>query len=438
MFGQIKFARRAVKHLALAVVLLVALCTVNGAGPAAAAAATLYVSLTGSDANPCTSSLPCRTIGHAMRIAANGSTIRVAAGHYYENLTIGTTTGASLTRLAITGAGMSSTIIDGQKKGSVVTVSSLAFATISAVAIENGNGINGGGIANSGALLLNKSLVSQNTTVGIANWGRLTLTNSIVKSNSSPNFGAGLFNHGTVTVFRSTIANNTSAAGGGGIYNQGLLTLRQSTIAKNTAVLQGGGGIYADSGGTTTLVNSTVAGNSSGLDGGGIFSNGSGVSLYNTTIAVNKANTSLSGASGGGIAVNSPGSASLINTILASNLVARSGSPNVSSNDCEVLGGSAITSSGYNLVSTTTGCIYLSNIGDQLGKSALLGPLQKNGGPTQTMALQSGSPAIDAGNPAGCTDEFGALLTIDQRGDPRPHEGDGDGDNRCDIGAYEK
>ena len=45
-----------------------------------------------------------------------------------------------------------------------------------------------------------------------------------------------------------------------------------------------------------------------------------------------------------------------------------------------------------------------------------LGPLQNNGGPTQTHALLAGSSAIDAGNPSGCRDQFGALLQKDQRG----------------------
>jgi hypothetical protein len=64
----------------------------------------------------------------------------------------------------------------------------------------------------------------------------------------------------------------------------------------------------------------------------------------------------------------------------------------------------------------------------------LLGPLQNNGGPTQTQALLSGSPAIDAGNPSGCTDGNGHLLKTDQRGMPRHDPEDTRG---CDIGAYE-
>jgi len=56
-------------------------------------------------------------------------------------------------------------------------------------------------------------------------------------------------------------------------------------------------------------------------------------------------------------------------------------------------------------------------------------------GPTQTQAVQSGSPAIDAGNPSGCTDGSGNLLKTDQRGAPRPDKEDTGG---CDMGAYER
>jgi hypothetical protein len=50
------------------------------------------------------------------------------------------------------------------------------------------------------------------------------------------------------------------------------------------------------------------------------------------------------------------------------------------------------------------------------------------------MALLSGSPAIDAGNPKGCTDALGHLLKTDQRGKPRP---DPEHTVGCDMGAYE-
>ena len=60
-----------------------------------------------------------------------------------------------------------------------------------------------------------------------------------------------------------------------------------------------------------------------------------------------------------------------------------------------------------------------------------LGLLRDNGGPAETEALLAGSPAIDGGNPAGCTDLAGNLLTTDERGVSRPQPSGG----RCDIGA---
>jgi len=60
--------------------------------------------------------------------------------------------------------------------------------------------------------------------------------------------------------------------------------------------------------------------------------------------------------------------------------------------------------------------------GDMNNTIPLLGTLGNYGGPTQTIPLLSGSPAIDAGNPSGCTDGKGKLLTTDQRGLPRPNK----------------
>jgi hypothetical protein len=93
----------------------------------------------------------------------------------------------------------------------------------------------------------------------------------------------------------------------------------------------------------------------------------------------------------------------------------------------------AIQSKGYNLSSDNT-CKF-NNTGDLNNTDPMLGPLQNNGGPTQTMALPSGSPAVDVGNPVGCTDGLGHLLKTDQRGKPRPDAEDTSG---CDIGAYER
>lgn len=105
--------------------------------------------------------------------------------------------------------------------------------------------------------------------------------------------------------------------------------------------------------------------------------------------------------------------------------------------DC---GGVGFTSLGHNLVGLDTGC-PVDGSGDQTVDpdtvfTALIGPLQHNGGPTETHALLAGSAAIDAGDPQ-CSDPQGVPLTTDQRGSPRPVDGNGDGLPVCDIGAVE-
>jgi hypothetical protein len=102
--------------------------------------------------------------------------------------------------------------------------------------------------------------------------------------------------------------------------------------------------------------------------------------------------------------------------------------------------GQTITSDGYNLIGTTTGCSFSQATGDIVDQgvaSAGLGALADNGGTTQTHALLSGSMAIDAGDPSGCTDASAVLLTTDQTGGSRTIDGDMDGIPVCDIGAYE-
>jgi hypothetical protein len=92
-----------------------------------------------------------------------------------------------------------------------------------------------------------------------------------------------------------------------------------------------------------------------------------------------------------------------------------------------------MTSKGYNLSSDNT-CNF-NDTGDLNNTDPKLGQFGTYGGPTQTIPLLSGSPAIDAGNPSGCTDGKGHLLKTDQRGKPRPDKEDTGG---CDMGAYER
>jgi hypothetical protein len=302
--------------------------------------------------------------------------------------------------LTITGAGASTTIIRGGIESQLLVIRSGFALNLSGVTII-GAGIAGSGISNSGILTLTDSTVSGGSTGGIGNSGTLTLINSTVSGNG--NLG-GIGNGGTLTLINSTVSGNSSARGGG---------IRNS--------------------GTLTLINSTISGNSALDQGGGIYNSGT-ANLFNATIANNQAgNSTFSGSSGtGGGVFNTPGATfNFQNTILAGNLetVGIPAPPPVRTIFVAIAGecDGTINSIGNNLM-TIADCT-VSGSAPILGNPNL-GPLQNNGGPTQTHALLSGSPAIDAGDPGGCRDESGALLTTDQRGFRRPPLG-------CDIGAFE-
>src|SRR5207245_147631 len=101
-------------------------------------------------------------------------------------------------------------------------------------------------------------------------------------------------------------------------------------------------------------------------------------------------------AKGGGIEVTGTGVLSIGNTIVYGNAF----DPGVSSGTGPDVGGPAV-SLGYNLFGTTLGATLTGTLaGNLVGVSPNLGPLQDNGGPTQTRLPAAGSPVIDAGDPA--------------------------------------
>ena len=128
---------------------------------------------------------------------------------------------------------------------------------------------------------------------------------------------------------------------------------------------------------------------------------------------------------------------------MKNSIIAGNTSSQEEDNDCYgrfTLPGRIYTSLGRNLVGAGTGCPS-DGPGDILVdpdevSNQILGPLQDNGGPTETHALLTGSPAIDAGE-AVCADVDGNPLTTDQRGALRPVDGNDDGVAACDIGAFE-
>jgi uncharacterized repeat protein (TIGR01451 family) len=220
----------------------------------------------------------------------------------------------------------------------------------------------------------------------------LNLTNVTVSGNrtgagghSSGGSGAGIFSEGMVTIVNSTISGNQTGttsdwggSGGAGIYNRGVMTIVNSTVSGNQTGKDGdGGGIYNSS--TLTIVNSTISNNQIGAIG-----RGGGVRNY--------------------------GTASLANTIIAGNTVGTGGA------DPDFSG--YLTSQDYNLIGNSSGATIIGAIAHNiLDQDAKLGALANNGGPTQTMALLGGSPAVNAGdNAAIINPPFSGPPFTDQRG----------------------
>ncbi|MCB0170371.1 MAG: hypothetical protein KDJ97_07450 [Anaerolineae bacterium] len=272
---------------------------------------------------------------------------------------------------------------------------------------------------------------------GILNAGSLTLTLSRVISNTVGNDGGGIANLGTLVISRSLIMSNTGVSStsgfGGGLYNEGQLTIFESTISGNKNRI--GGGLDNSQQATATLINSTVSGNRASENGGGINNRGTSfLHLANVTLTANRVEMVANNAAwnGAGLKSGLNSTVNIRNTLIADNQKIGVLFDPIN-DDCKGI----LTSAGYNVVRATAGCIINGDTsGNLIGQPVQLGPLADNGGPTPTHMLNANSPAVNAGNPAGCTDPAGNNLTTDQRGYSRPVNG-GSGQSRCDIGALE-
>ena len=228
---------------------------------------------------------------------------------------------------------------------------------------------------------------------GISNAAnKLTVTDSTVSGNSADFGGGGIINRANADaeITRSTLSGNTAETGGG-IFNAGDLLLANSTVSGNTA--DTGGGIYKDSQISSTprmtVTNSTVSGNAADAASG----------IYDAA----EPDSPL--------------------TLISNTLI---------EGDC---GDTLLDSSGYNIESPEDTCGF-DQVSDQAGVTGVqlnLGPLQDNGGPTETQELRENSVAIDQIPAAECVDGDGEPLTTDQRGQPRP----AGGGSECDVGAFE-
>lgn len=288
--------------------------------------------------------------------------------------------------------------------GTGVAILNLTGTSLSANTATNG----GGGIYNAATMQITDSVLSDNTTLsqggGLYNSGALDLTDTTLSNNGAKVEGGGFFNNGWAAVSNSTFTDNSSDGFGGGISNTSRLDVTGSTFSGNTATH--GGGIR--NAGTLNVSNSTFWSNDAASAGGGIY-NWAALNLTNNTFAGNSA------PSGGGL-FNDFGAGGRVTA--KNNIVASSPS-----------GGNCLgTLDGSSNLADDASC----GVGFTNSDKIRLDPagLQPNGGPTDTIALQSGSSALGTGDADVCA--AAPVSGLDQRGETRPQ-----GDERCDIGAYE-
>jgi len=269
-----------------------------------------------------------------------------------------------------------------------------------------------------GDLTIQNSLLSNNTSGaegGAIHFldGTMQLTGDTFRKNQSDQQGGVMDANGQVTIEQCTFDRNTAGDEGGAIdFGEelgGTLTMRNSTLSRNGAATQGGA--FYLGGGEGAIRNCTISSNTSGDEGGGVFMDRGNLTLTNSTVTLNHAFTGGGGAiriqqagsGGGGIFVD-VGTLRLENTIVAGNQ-GDGGANDLDSSD-------AVIDALFSLIQNGKGSVNGVNSHNIFGVSADLGPLQDNGGPTETHLPQTGSPAINNGSNELAT---AAGLTTDQR-----------------------
>jgi hypothetical protein len=305
--------------------------------------------------------------------------------------------------------------------------------------------------------------------VGTASGGATTIVACAVTGNratasgsAGATIGAGIGTvEGQTDVVSSTVSENVAFAtslgfgslGGGIAIQAGDLSISASTVSGNEATgapagFGGGVGIDCDTSGpcgSVSLSASTINGNeafSAGVaSGGGVYVTGGALVLANCTLTDNSAKTGF--VPGVGVPEHGSGLAVWGANATIANVTVEAGvglsgidfqsAPVVTFRNTIVAdscsGSATVIADAHNLESPGDTCGFSGS--DLTGVDPLLGPLADNGGPTETMALLPGSPAINGGHPAAPGSGGDACESGDQRGVARPIG------TRCDVGAYE-
>jgi hypothetical protein len=384
------------------------------------------------------------TLRAALASAGNNNVIDFALT-YPATITL---TGGELfvtNNITIAGPGAANLTISANNSSRVFTVGTSNTVTMSNLTIASGlasaGGVGAGIYVDHATLTLMDCIVSNNNATGgstaagggiYSNVSHLTLTGCAVETNSAGGNGGGIYSGFASTLILSDSAiGNNSALTGGGVYNASGAVTATSCLIRGNAATHGGGIANIDTGFSTTLTvnNCTLTDN---------IVSGSSATGSQIDNSRQSAGTSAKIVSSdepanyvGGAIYNSNGA-----TVTVGNSILQAGAQEHTI--ITTIPGT-VTSAGYNL-STDNGGGFLTGAGDQINTDPLLDPngLRDNGGPTQTIALQANSSAIDKGK----RDTITALaISRDQRGDPRPFDdpniANATGGDGSDIGAYE-
>ena len=371
-------------------------------------------------------------------LAGSGAdTVFIPAGIYI--LTEGDITLSS----ELTIDGEPGTIIDGGSTSNIFRRSgALSTVTIQDLTLRNGASAGGACFSQgnsysttlSNVTMTNCNVTERGGAINSGSNGDLIIIDSTFENNSATgsaggnNSGGAIYTTGNLTITRTVFRNNnvdlsSSPGQGGAIHFLGsTLVIEDSTFEDNQAVV--GGAVFGGSG--VQISGSTFSGNSASSSAGAFQA--SNFTVTNSTFSENSIG-----------AIRSNGTSTITNSTFynntgAASLAKQSGTLTIKNTllfsfSGELNCSNSITSAGYNIDNNST--CGLSGTGDQSGVDPFFSGLQDNGGPTDTHALISGSPAIDAGTNTGCP-------TDDQRGLSRPQDGDADTTYICDIGAYER
>ncbi len=393
------------------------------------AALTAALSAGGNVTFDCGPSLVTITVASAKTIAVNttvdgGNIITLSGGGTTPAAVFGVSPGVSLALANLTIADAPNGAISNQ---GTVTVTNGTFS---------GNGGltgHGGAIYNGGVMMVSHSTFSGNTASrtinsagfggAIENAGQLTITNTTFSGNGAA-FGGAIYNGFlyALIVNNSTFSDNAKGLSnsGGAIDNAGALTVTNTTFSDNGGPAGFGGATYNT--GTLTVANCTFSGNSASY--GGAINNGGPDRLTTPAqLTVTNSTFSRNSATHDGAAIaNFWWSAVLANTLVAHS---------TSRGNC--FASRATTNDGGHNLDDGTSCGFSSVHGSLNDTDPKLDPagLKNNGGPTATIGLQRGSPAINAGDDAVCAAP--PVNNLDQRGYMRP----GTGHVSCSIGAFE-